>query len=82
MNRQKLKAKLVEAGLSQKDAAAAIGLSENAFSRKVCGLNEFTAGEISSLSAVAGIADAEEVVEIFLTGVSQKWDEPIRKEDT
>lgn len=70
MNRRKLLARIVEAGMNQREAAAAVGLKEATFRRKVNGLNEFKASEIAALSLKLGITNAEDIVEIFLSTAS------------
>lgn len=66
MNKPKLLARVVEAGLSQKMLAERIGMSENTMSSRVCGLSEFKADEISAIASALAITDPAVIVDIFL----------------
>lgn len=65
MNSAKLKGKLREQSLTQKDAACSIGLSLSAFNAKINGVRaEFSLGEVQALKQLLGL-DAGQVAEIF-----------------
>lgn len=49
MNMNLLKAKMAEKGKTQKNVAAAIGISENSLSRKIKGIREFRLSEMIKL---------------------------------
>lgn len=65
-NRDLFRAKIVENGKTMKDAAAAIGCSEAALSRKVNGISDFTRNEIQLFRQAFGLSTAE-VESIFFT---------------
>lgn len=50
MNQNKLKAKIVENGLTQKDIAIKLGLSIGAFNQKLNGKYNFTLPEVAYMS--------------------------------
>lgn len=66
MNKPKLLARVVEAGMSQKVLAKRIGMSENTMSSRVCGLSEFRAKEIAAIASALAITDPSDIVDIFL----------------
>ena len=57
MNPQKIKGRIVEAGLTQGRAATLIGMSGNSLSRKLTGKRDFTLSEIVSLCTILKITD-------------------------
>lgn len=69
INANKLKAALVEKGMSQAHAAIEIGISPNSFGRKVNGRTEFTISEVVRVCKLLNIQDP---TDIFLPDLSQK----------
>ena len=57
MNSRLLRAKMVENGLSQKQCAAMIGISENSLCRKCIGKRKFNIEEVAKLCAILNISD-------------------------
>lgn len=68
MNASKLKAKIVERGMTQGEVAKMIGISANSFSRKLLGRRDFLLSEVISLCSVLEIDNPQE---IFLERKSQ-----------
>lgn len=58
-NTKKLKARLVEKGMSQTDAANAIGISYQSFNSKLRNAIEFKASEIEKLCDILDISDKD-----------------------
>lgn len=68
MNKNLLKAKMVEKGKTQAILAKELGMSVNALCRKLNGRNEFTLSEVINVSKVLGInTDCTAVHNIFLS---------------
>lgn len=57
MNRFLLKARIMECGTSQKKLAGQLEISENSFSKKLCGKCEFTLKEVQRLCILLDITD-------------------------
>lgn len=57
MNANKIKAKIVEQGMTQGEVAKMIGISPNSLSRKLSGRRDFTLSEVMSLCTVLEIQD-------------------------
>ena len=70
LNRNKLKGAIASAGMTQKELAAKIGMSENGFSLKLAGKSYFDAAQIVKICDVLDITDDSEKVDIFLSSVS------------
>lgn len=68
MNANKIKAKIVECGMTQGDVAQIIGISANSFSRKLLGKRDFLLSEVIALCSVLNLDNPEE---IFLEKKSQ-----------
>lgn len=62
----KLKGKIAEAGYSQKQVAALIGINANSLGAKINGRRAFDTEEVKRLCKVLGIEDPREKCEIFL----------------
>lgn len=58
-NTKKLKARLVEKGMSQTEAAKAIGISYQSFNNKLRNALEFKASEIEKLCDILDISDKD-----------------------
>ncbi|MBP3554014.1 MAG: helix-turn-helix transcriptional regulator [Clostridia bacterium] len=71
LNKNKLKGAIVSAGMTQKELASRIGMSENGFSSKLAGKSSFDASQIVKICDILGITDAGEKVSIFLSNASQ-----------
>lgn len=68
MNANKIKAKIVECGMTQGEVAQIIGISANSFSRKLLGKRDFLLSEVIALCSVLNFDNPEE---IFLDKKSQ-----------
>lgn len=66
LDTKKLKAKIVEEGLTQKDLAKKIGVSENTLTRKINGKRDFYIGEIDKICEALHISDNSLKAQIFL----------------
>ncbi len=64
MNYLKLRAKLVERGISAEQLATMIGIAASTLRNKLAGRTEFTQREISDISRCLGISK-EEILDIF-----------------
>ena len=62
-----LKAKMVEAGHTQRSLAREINMSENSLSSKLSGRRAFDLDEVSSICNVLHIEDSKDKANIFLT---------------
>ena len=67
MNMRKLKGKIAEAGLTQRELAKRIGVSENTLARKIKGIRDFTIGEANRICEELEIKDPIQKADIFLT---------------
>lgn len=67
MQANKLRARMVLAGMSQAELAKICGVTENTLSNKLQGRTEFKADEIVKICEALGIQDAETRNDIFLT---------------
>lgn len=67
----KLKAKIVEAGLSQRKLAPMLGMSKNTLWKKINNLAVFDLKEVIVLCRILGISTPEEKCSIFLLDSSQ-----------
>ena len=70
MNSKKLRARMVEAGYTQKTLAQAIGKSENTLSSKMKGRIPFTTDEVLTICDCLKITDNSEKAQIFLCEAS------------
>lgn len=68
MNANKIKAKIVERGMTQGEVAEIIGISANSLSRKLLGKRDFLLSEVIALCSVLELEDPGE---IFLETKSQ-----------
>lgn len=68
MNANKIKAKIVERGMTQGEVAKIIGISPNSLSRKLKGKRDFLLSEVIALCSVLELDNPEE---IFLDKKSQ-----------
>ena len=66
LDAQKLRGKIVEAGMTQGKLAKAIGISQNTLTRKLTGRRDFTIGEIDRICDALNITDTEQKDQIFL----------------
>ena len=66
INASKLRGKLAEANMTQKDLATAMGISTNTLSRKISGKRDVTVGEVKKICDLLGIFDDSEKINIFL----------------
>lgn len=62
-----LKAKMVEAGFTQRSLAAQLNMSTTSLNLKLTGRRAFDINEVQSLCDVLGITAPEDKVNIFLT---------------
>lgn len=60
MNANKIKAKIVERGMTQGEVAKIIGISQNSFSRKLLGKRDFLLSEAIALCSVLELDNPEE----------------------
>lgn len=60
----KIKARMVELGISQNDAAEAIGIKQPTFSQKCNGVRDFKTSEVQKLVELLKI-DSEDVAKYF-----------------
>lgn len=65
MNTLYLKAEMIKAGLTQKELAEKIGMSQNSMSRKLLGKREFTVNEIERVVKVLNLDDRDLIRAIF-----------------
>ncbi|MEG0874469.1 MAG: helix-turn-helix transcriptional regulator [Clostridiales bacterium] len=70
MNTNLLRAKMVEKGLTQKELAAAIGLSENSVSRKLTGKRDFSIQEALKICEVLSLENPNEIFFANLSHIS------------
>ncbi len=66
LNVNKLKAKLAGAGMSQKELAVKIGISENTMTQRMTKKSDFTLKEIRNICKELNITTGTEKAEIFL----------------
>lgn len=66
MQANRLKGKIVEAGLSQVDLAAQLNMSKNTLSNKINGRTPFYLDEAKQICNILGIHDDAEKAQIFL----------------
>lgn len=72
LNKNKLKGAIASAGLTQKELAARIGISENSFCNKMNGISYFDTHQILKICDILAITDNNEKVDIFLSQASRK----------
>lgn len=65
-NESKLKAKLVELGMTYALCAKKMGISTNTFTKKVNNVDKFSVTQVNQLSEILGLTQ-EEKVAIFLS---------------
>lgn len=61
MNANKIKAKIVERGMTQGEVAKMIGISPNSFSRKLLGKRDFSLSEVISLCTVLQFENPQDI---------------------
>lgn len=66
LDAQKLKGKIVEAGMTQGELAKTIGISQNTLTRKLTGRRDFTVGEVVRICDALHITDNGQKAQIFL----------------
>ncbi len=71
VNANLLRGKIVSRGYTQKEVAAAIGMSENTLTAKINGSSSFTLREVFALCGLLHITENQEKCEIFLAETSQ-----------
>ena len=67
MRKGKLLGKMAESGVTQRDLARHLNISENTMTSRLRGDSEFRADEIASICILLGITDPKEMNDIFLT---------------
>ncbi len=67
LDAQKLKGKIVEAGMTQGDMAKIIGISQNTLTKKLKGRSDFTVGEVARICDALHITDNRQKAQIFLS---------------
>ncbi len=67
MQANRLRGKIVEAGISQRDLAARLGMSKNTLSNKINSRTPFNLDEAITICDILGIRDDAEKAQIFLT---------------
>ena len=70
VNANLLRGKIVSSGFTQKDVAAALGMSENTLTAKINGTSSFTLKEVFALCGLLRITESQEKCDIFLAGAS------------
>lgn len=70
MNSNRLRARMIEAGYTQRSLAQAIGKSENTLSNKMSGKTPFTTDEVLAICDCLHIIDNGERAQIFLSKAS------------
>lgn len=68
----KLKAAIVESGLTRKEVAELAGMSAFSLHKKMHNTTEFKAGEIERLSKILNITDLSVLSAIFFTSIVAK----------
>lgn len=66
LDSNKLKGKIAEAGLTQRELAKKAGMSENSLYNKINGRRDFGAREIVAICEILNITDNEQKALIFL----------------
>lgn len=61
MNTNKIKAKIVERGMTQREVAEIIGILANSFSRKINGKRDFLLSEAIKLCSVLNLENPREI---------------------
>ena len=74
LNANLLKAAIVREGLTQGEFAQKIGISHNTLTSRLSGTVPFTVDEVDKACEVLNLNDYEEICNIFLSKISQKWD--------
>lgn len=77
LNKNLLKSVIVKNGYTQERLAEVIGMSANTLSSRITGASSFNVDEIDKICEVLGIVDNNEKADIFLSSISQKWDETV-----
>lgn len=70
LNKNKLKGAIAAAGLTQKELAADLNMSENSFCSKMAGKSSFDIIQAYRICERLGIVDDKLKVEIFLSSMS------------
>jgi len=76
LNKNLLKSVIVKNGYTQEKLAELLGMSANTLSSRITGASSFNVDEIDKICEVLGIVDNNEKADIFLSPISQKWEEP------
>ena len=74
INKQKLLAKMVEAGYTQKSLAKAVNMSKNTINAKLNGKGCFNTKQIELICEILNIISGQEKIDIFLANSSQNRD--------
>ena len=72
INTPKLKARMLEAGYTQRSLAAAMDMSVNTLNEKINGKTEFNISQVLQLCQILHIEGDQEKCHIFLAESSQK----------
>lgn len=75
MNANKIRAKIIERGMTQGEVAKIIGISANSLSRKLLGKRDFWLSEVIALCSVLELDNPQE---IFLEEKSQKRNDAVK----
>lgn len=75
MNANKIRAKIIERGMTQGEVAKIIGISANSLSRKLLGKRDFLLSEVIALCSVLELDNPQE---IFLEEKSQKRNDAVK----
>ena len=71
IDRNLLRAKIVERGYTQERLAKEMGISKNTLSKKINGYSSFTVSEVILICDILGIDTDAEKCQIFLNKISQ-----------
>jgi transcriptional regulator with XRE-family HTH domain len=75
--RNKLRARIIQEGYTQRSFAAALGVSENTLSSRIRGRSYFNTSEIEVVCSLLKIVSNSEKADIFLNQSSHMWDETV-----
>lgn len=74
LDKNLLKGAIARKGLTQRELAKMIGISENTLSSRMVGISKFNTDEIDDICKILEISDNNEKADIFLSNSSHKWD--------
>lgn len=74
LNRNEFKGAIARAGLTSKELARRIGISQNTLSAKMNGKGSFDLGQVDKICVELKITDDAEKIKIFLSESSQNRD--------